>query len=158
MNIQINKLGLVFHAIREGLLEKRHDGAVHLVMKRGAVEAFRIGRDLRYALGDDFRKRGEEGEMVCFWHNNFLWIGKVVVLLQQANHSGDVELRLENIFHLRPEEQQLRRWQRFQSRIGKGRGEEIGDHGRTKPAVMKTLRRPCRVRVSHGSDVCGLVR
>ncbi len=42
LNIQIKKLGLVLHAICEGLLEKRHDGTVHHVMKRGAVKAFLI--------------------------------------------------------------------------------------------------------------------
>ena len=53
-----------------------------------------------------------------------------------------MELRLEHIFHLRPDEQQLRRWQRLQSPIGKRRGEGIGDHGRSfvRDGVEKAIR------------------
>ena len=70
-------------------------------MKRGAVKAFRIGRNLRKALGDDFRKRGEEGVMVCFWHNNFLWIGKVAALFQLPDDAGNMKTRVEYGFVLR---------------------------------------------------------
>ena len=39
--------------------------------------------------------------MVCFWHNDFLWIGKVAALFQLPDDAGNMKTRVEYGFVLR---------------------------------------------------------